>query len=238
MGKIKFLIFLLPVALLLASCTEVHFQQPQPIGKKETLKIQKKYLGTYSYRDTAVTITDDSLFNKLFPPEVGGVPDLVINRLLSIYPQMVTKGYDGKLIFNKKQAEIADKMGWNADTITKMFSLEKTLLKTIRNEDNLIFHYKAMDTLINLSRGDVVKKYKGHLYLNKNDDDDGWIVYQLKKKHNKLYFNSLNSDDEDLLKTICPVEKNKPYNPTINQFKLFLKKGGFQKKEEYLSGIK
>ncbi len=233
MREIKYLLVLL-VVLLFASCTEVHFQQPQPIGKKETLTIQKKYLGTYYYRDTTLKITDDSLFMKLFPSEVGGSPDLVVNKVLSIYPQMVMRGYDGKLIFNKKQTEIADKMGWNDDTIVKMFSIEKNFLKSNRKDGFLSYYYNAMDTLISLSRGDVVKKYKGHLYLNKNDGEDDWIVYQLKKSHKKIYFNSLNSDDEDLLKTICPIEKGKHYNPTIKQFKLFLKKGGFQKKEEYL----
>lgn len=236
MKKIKYL-FLLPVVLLFASCTEVNFEQPQPNGKKEIFKIPKKYLGTYHYRDTALKIADDSLFNKFFSTEVGGPPDLLTNRVLSIYSQMVTRGYDGKLIFNKKQAEIADEMGWNADTIVKMFLLEKKFLKTIRKEGKLVFHYNAMDTLINLSRGDVVKKYKRHLYLNKNDGENSWIVYQLKKSHNKIYFNSVNNDDEDLLKVICPKEKGKKFNPTIKQFKLFLKKGGFQEKEVYLLSV-
>ena len=231
----KNLKFLLPffAVILFVSCSETHFEQPQPAGKKEVLKIPKKYLGTYRYRDSTMNISDDTPYSKLFSAETG-LPVLEVNKVLIVSPYMVKQGYDGKFLFNAAQTKVADRLGWNADTIVNMFSIKKEFLKSVRKNGTLGFYYNAMDTMISISRGDVIKKYKGHLYLNKFDGDNKWVVYRIKKQGNKMLFESVNSFDKTLLDSICPKTDGKNYNPTKQQFNLFLKKGGFQEEEIYL----
>ncbi len=231
MKHIKFILPFLSVVFF-ASCTEIHFEQPQPDGKKEILTIHRNFVGEYNYHDSSIKIDDDTAFIRIFPKKCG-LPVLEINKLLVIYPKIVMTGYDGKFLFNKKQTEIVDEMGWNIDTIAKMFAVKKKLLKMKRTDGKLSFFYNEQDTLINISRGDVLKKYKGSLYLNKYNGTNDWVVYRITKKKNKLIFASLNNDDKDLLTSICPEKDDKNFAPTLKQFKLFLKKGGFQKKEEF-----
>ncbi len=232
MKNLKYL-FLLSTVLLLASCNDIHFEQPQPAGKKEIMTIPKKYSGEYLYRDTTMKIDENDELAKFFSKK-GELPVLEVNKVMSIYPKMVTAGYKGKLLFNEAQTKKVNQMGWNADSIAEMFGVKAKFIKTERKDGKLSFYYNGMDTLISISRGDVIKKFKGHLYLNKNDGENAWVVYKVKKRGGTLLVTSLNSDDKDLLKTICPKEPGKNFDPAMKQFKLFLKKGGFRQKEIYL----
>ncbi len=234
MRKSLYFLSLCFAVIMFSSCEDVHFKQPQPAGKKEIFKIPKKYQGNFSFKDNSFgSIKDDKEIGKIITVE-NGYPNLEIYKLLNIYPRIVTVGYRGKLEFTEKQSKILkEKMGWTIDTIAKMYSVKVKDLKETNKDGFWVFNYYNEDTMINISSGDVVKKYKGKLYLNQKSNDQKWVVCQLQKSGGKqMILRSVNKDDEDILKTLRP-DDNKLYDPTFKEFQIFLKKGGFQDVETY-----
>jgi hypothetical protein len=117
----------------------------------------------------------------------------------------------------------------SGDTLINKRSSEREKI-TLRN-DTIFTHYHDVDTLNDLTKGDVLKKFKGYYFLNQGDKENGWVVQRLALSDGKLTsayisdsmaFNKLKELAEKPLDTV-----SKHYTITRDKFKVLLKSNGF-----------
>ncbi len=123
------------------------------------------------------------------------------------------------------------------DTIINSNTSEKYPVKRI--SDSLFTNYVYLDTIFNLTNGDILRKLKGYYFLNTKSGDNSWNVKKVYLKNGQLNINDISTDEEIvLLEEITETKKDtiKPFTikPTKKQFKEFVKKNGFSKGEIYL----
>lgn len=123
------------------------------------------------------------------------------------------------------------------DTLYKLNSNEK--YKIIKINDSLFSNYVFTDTVFNLNKTDVLKKFKGYYFLNKSIEKTGFYeVEKLNLTKGVLNINGIETVNEiSLLENITESKKDtvKPFTikPTKKQFKEFIKKNGFSNGEIY-----
>jgi len=209
MKRLNIIIILVVISTLL-SCKKalVYFDEPQPTDTESLSKIPKKLIGDY------------------FNPKD--------NSHLIISENLIHRTFD---LDNKIHINELDSLEiLSGDTITNSKTNEKITVK--REGDSLIYHVHFLDTIFNMKKNNILKKYKGYYFLNTAFDEDNWEVLKLKLEKGKLTLGSINSIEEinSLEKiTETPHDSISPYKfkPTKNQFKQFIKNNGFNDEEVY-----
>jgi hypothetical protein len=209
--KTKIIFLNLIFCLLFISCKEpiVSFEVAQPENLKAQKEFPKKLIGTY-YNSENDT-------------------ELIIRKYF-IFKKMLLK--DTLKISELDKNEIIKN-----DTLYKLNSNEK--YKIIKINDSLFSNYVFSDTIYNLKKTDVLKKFKGYYFLNKSIEKNGfWDVEKLNLTNGVLTINGIETENEiSLLENITESKKDtvKPFTikPTKKQFKEFIKKNGFSNGEIY-----
>ena len=210
--KTKLLILNLFIIVLFYSCKEpnVSFEVAQPENVKKQNKFSRNIIGTYY-----------NLENKT---------ELIIGENY-IFKKMKTE--DTLKISELDKNEIIKN-----DTLYKLNTKEKYKIRKIT--DSLFTDYVFSDTIFNLKKNNILKKYKGYYFLNKEIEKSGfWEVEKLNLKNGILKINGIETENEiRLLETITETKrdtlKHFSVKPTKKQFKEFIKKNGFKEGEIYL----
>jgi len=210
--KTKLLILNLFIIVLFYSCKEpnVSFEVAQPENVKKQNKFSRNIIGTYY-----------NLENKT---------ELIIGENY-IFKKMKTE--DTLKISELDKNEIIKN-----DTLYKLNTKEKYKIRKIT--DSLFTDYVFSDTIFNLKKNNILKKYKGYYFLNKEIEKSGfWEVEKLNLKNGILKINGIETENEiRLLEIITETKrdtlKHFSVKPTKKQFKEFIKKNGFKEGEIYL----
>lgn len=112
----------------------------------------------------------------------------------------------------------------------------KKQIPFLKRNDSLVFTFHETDTIFSISERHVLKKYKGHYFINTTENDQTWEVRKLTLKKGKLQLQSIaNETDLTKLRTITQTENDTTYtfSPTKKQFKTFLHSGGFNSSTTY-----
>jgi hypothetical protein len=203
--------FIFLLLLILFSCKEsvVRFSEAQPEYSKNLIAFPGKLIGTYYDLENDV--------------ELEIQRDLILKKIIL------------KDTFNIKKLE-KDEILRN-DSIINTKTLEKFSITKIN--DTLLTNLIYVDTIFKISSSYVLKKTKGHYFLNSKDNDNNWSVKKLTLKNGQLSLNNISSVEEiDLLEEIIGTKKDstRPFivKPTKKQFKEFVSKNGFSEGEIYL----
>jgi hypothetical protein len=210
--KTKIILLNLIFCLFFISCKQpiVTFEVAQPENGKEQKEFPKKLIGNY-YNSENDT-------------------ELIINKYF-IYKKMLIKD-------TLKISELSKNEIIKNDTLYKLNSNEK--YKIIKINDSLFSNYVFTDTVFNLNKTDVLKKFKGYYFLNKSIEKTGFYeVEKLNLTKGVLNINGIETENEiSLLENITESKKDtaKPFTikPTKRQFKEFIKKNGFSNGEIYI----
>lgn len=209
--KYKLILFLLFI-LTFNSCKqpEVTFDEAQPQGLKDLKCFPKKYIGTY------YNIEDKS--------------EITISKY-SVFEKMISED-----TINVKELDKNEII--KNDSLFKINTKEKYKIKRIN--DSLFTNYVFSDTTFSIGKNNVLKKFKGYLFLNKFTEKGGfWEVEKLNLSKGVIKISAIETEDEiKLLETITEtkMDTTKPFRikPTKKQFKEFIKKNGFSEGKVYL----
>jgi hypothetical protein len=210
--KTKIFFLNLFFCLLFISCKEplVSFEVAQPENVKAQKEFPKKLIGIY-YNSENDT-------------------ELVIKKYF-IFKKTLVK--DTLKISELDKNEIIKN-----DTLYKLNTNEK--YKIIKINDSLFSNYVFSDTVFNVKKSDVLKRFKGYYFLSKSIEKTGlWEVEKLNLTKGVLNINGIETENEiSLLENITESKKDtvKPFTirPTKRQFKEFIKKNGFSNGEIYI----
>jgi len=201
---------LLFVSSLVACEDRVRFEEPQPTEKNNLRKIPGRLRGTYlSTSDSTYLTIDEKKIVKWSNLEISGLRDsldLEIDsaRLEAVRPDSIWVS-DGNYMLTIKQLP----------------------------NDSLMVYYSYRDTVFQLSEEHVLRKFRGHYFLNYKIRNSQWRVRQLTLENGELSFSKITvpEDLEDLRK-ISEVEEIDPektgeifyrLKPSKKEFKRLIK---------------
>lgn len=116
---------------------------------------------------------------------------------------------------------------------------EKKIASSKLNDSLFIATYTSTDTVFDLKKGNLVRKWKGHYFLNFQNEETNWEVKKLTYKNSIVSISDI-VEEESLLKldeiTETPNDTIRPktYNLTRKQFKNFVKQNGFSEQNSYI----
>lgn len=105
--------------------------------------------------------------------------------------------------------------------------------------DTLMVHVLHTDTLFCIGEGQVLRKYRGHYFLNDLLDDGVWTVRKLTLKKGVLTLGTI-ADPADirLMEEIAelPADTVRPRHFQVNrrQFREFVREGGFVQRDSFM----
>lgn len=197
----------LMLALILSACKPVTFTEPQPKDVAALDAFPARLHGKY------LNSSDSSL--------------LQITSLSMI----LSYQYDEKI--HVSQLDTTEQL--IGDTLFDMLTAKGELIRI--EGDSIVKHISGSDTLFAIDAQHVLKKLKGHYFLNTSDSPDNWQVQKLELAKGKLTLSSLNAkEDLDQLVEITEYPQDTTafvFSPSRKQFKEFVRKQGFRQKEEF-----
>jgi len=205
----KLLFILLPlVILMINSCDPpVTFSEPQPEKVNNLQSFPKKYLGEY------VSNTD--------------------NSILTISHQEIIRQM-------KEEATLSV-----ADLDTTVQLMDNKILDKVTGEeypvdrkgDSITYRIEYTDTLFLIADGNVLRRFKGYLFLNV-EGKQGWEVKRLHVEKGTLVMGSVTRKED--IATLKSISESKldtmPYqfSPSKRQFREFIRKRGFSDEEVFV----
>lgn len=188
-------------------------------------------LALYSCKKNVVNFTEPQ------PSEKKNLSKLP-NRFLGIYVN----------------TESGCKLSIESDIITKTFSSldtvsfkeynsaakENTKLLFQLSDSIFIVELSIIDTILDLKKGDVLRKLNQNYFLNTKNTNENWNVSKLNFKRNYLTLSEIFNESEiELLNEITnqtTIDSIYPKTYSINkkQFKEFVNKNGFSESEIYI----
>ena len=210
MKKIKVISATVILTILFACEARVTFNEPQPANVENLLKFPQRLQGEYLSLENGSILTID---NKL------------IQRIYD---------FDYKI----HPSEIDSTSIINGDTLIDITTNEKTIIR-YDDSDSLIIHVHYIDTLFQMNYDNVVRKFKGYLFLNIRYGKESWEVKKMQLEKGKLVIGRISTKDEiEKLKEITETLEDTapPYNftATKKQFGQFIKKDGFSNNETFI----
>lgn len=208
--KSKTVFFLLTLFSSLVSCDPpVTFSDPQPQGSGNETAIPKKLQGYYVSRE------DSS--------------DLVI------HDHAICRVYEGDLRLDIRQSDSS--FTWDADSLLDVNT--GLHYAAVKRGDSIFAHIAMSDTLFAIGESGVLRKFRGHYFLNRKHDDGGWEVSDMTLRRGILTIGRVREESEvQLLKEISSssLDTVSPFrfSPTRREFKRFLNEDGFRDREEFV----
>jgi hypothetical protein len=209
MKALKLLWTILLLASLVACEPPVTFTEPQPTGVTNLSKFPKRLQGEYF--------------------------SLADNSSLLISATHIQRIYDFDHKVHPNQLDSTSKL--SGDTVINLITNEKTIVT--RYGDSLVMHVYYTDTLFLMDYDNVVRRFKGHYFLNTRYNKTSWEVKKMQLTKGQLVISSIATQLEiDNLKEITetPSDTVAPYafTATKKQFREFVKKDGFTKSESFI----
>lgn len=197
------------IASSLISCEPpATFDQPQPADTKILSAFPDKISGDYLSANQAST--------------------------LSITDNMISRTYD----FDYKVSKDSLPHSYKLEGDTLIDTANATKEKILWKGDTIIQHVHWIDTLFRLSPDNVLKQFKGYLFLNtRYGEKKQWTIQKLSLKNGALTVGNI-SDKEDIsrLKAITETASDTTsthFKLTRKQFKMFVKEHGFADEETF-----
>ena len=191
------------VLLVIYSCEPyVAFTESQPVDKKVLSKFPSKIRGTYK---------DSSQVNTI-----------------SVSKNHITKTSKWDFKINKNELD-TNKARIQGQLILDL-QTDRKIPFTLDN-DSIQFSVIQLDTVFELSKINILKKYKGHYFLNREYGESNWKVEKLTINKGQLTISKIsNQFDLDQLREITntSIDTTYTFTPTKKDFKKFIKSGGFK----------
>lgn len=214
-NRMRTKIFIL-FSLIFFSCdNSIRFENPQPERQSNEKSIPKRIIGKYLnlYDSSSVTITANQIIRKI----------------------------DINFSYHLSQLDSVDRANIKNDTsysVIEVNNLTKTSTRIdfIVKGDSVFEHTDVIETLLNFSNGDILRKFKGHYFSNHLTLKDNWRVTKLTKTKNGLILGTITKkEDIENLRELTETKSDTVYNfnPTRKQFKRFIKEKGFSNEEFY-----
>ena len=195
MNKILCLIL---IAVTLQSCGDlVKFEEPQPTGKNNLNDISKKLRGTY------LSVSDSSF--------------LTINK------QTIVKWIEADIrtLIDSLDIEIdSSKISSKSDNLIEITDSEFKL--TFEFEGDSVFgHYSHYDTIFRISENHILRKFKGHYFLNYKRSEDNWNVRKITLNKGVLTFSEISvPEDIEKIQQITDVKEIKSDSGQVVGYKI------------------
>lgn len=189
--------------------------------------------------------SNDATFDKPQPPDtkaLSGFPSHIRGSYFSkneistleIGPRLITQTYD--LTEDVLPGHI-DTTKYELSNDSLLYKLTGQRQKVIFSGDTLKIHTHGMDTMFAVSDTNVLKKFKGYYFLNKQTANKYWTVYRLTLSKGILTIGYIrDSTDIKLLKDIASDTKDSTgyhFKPSQKQFERFVKQNGFSEMDTF-----
>jgi len=201
------------ILLSMLSCkevkvSEISFKEAQPENINGLSRFPNRLLGNYSNEDKS--------------KELSILPSIIIQ----------TVRYDSKIHTN----EIGNELTISGDTLIDNQTKEKYRFR--KDGDSLVVNVAFRDTMFALDQNHILKKFKGHYFLNTQVEPKFWEVIKMDLSKGKLSLAGIYDDQqiknlEKITETKSDTIANANFKPTKKQFKKFLKSNGFEENEVY-----
>ena len=198
------------LVLIHVSCDNpVRFEVPQPEGRQNEKIIPKKLIGQYS--------------------------SLMDSSVLTILDRLIVKSKVEDFSTPLSKLDSADRAMIKHDTA---YTITEAAVKIhVRVKGDSVFqHMEYRDTIFSDLRGDVLRKFKGHYFINHQTSKNGWSVTKMTKVKGGLVLGTVSKEDDiknlrELTGTVSDTTDN--FRPTKREFKQFLKENGFGSEETF-----
>jgi len=129
------------------------------------------------------------------------------------------------------------------DTLNKtnLLELQKEIkLETIPLNDSLfITKYATTDTVFSIGKTGILRKLKGHYFLNSLNSENNWEVKKLTYKNNIVSISDIYNEEsiqklDEITETASDSIRQKTYTLTRKQFKEFVVKNGFTTESTFI----
>lgn len=197
--------------IILSSCGDlVRFETPQPEGQKDEKSIPKRLTGVYfNVNDsTKLTITTKEIIETLETDFAG-----LLTELDSI-----------------ERATIKTDTAYSE-------SSENMKLDMVVKGDSIFQHLDYRDTIFSFEKNDILRKFKGYYFLNRQRSPNSWSVTKLTKTKKGIILGTV-SDKADIenLRELTDTKADTVYNfrPTKKQLRQFLNDKGFKNEETFI----
>jgi hypothetical protein len=139
--------------------------------------------------------------------------------------------------FKIKVSELDSNLRLSGDTVINPKTGEKT--KVVVKNDSLFQTNSYTDTVFTLNYDNVLRKFRGHYFLNKRFEGESWEVKQLSLDDGQLIIGSIRSpEDIENLSSISESSDDtllpRKFNLSRKQFRQYLGKDGFRDRSIYL----
>lgn len=194
--------------LILISCGDlVRFEAPRPEGQSNEKRIPRKLVGQYSSLNDSSNLTITSRL--IVKYSIADFSDKIDSvDAKEVKGDTVYSAVDGKMKF---------------DVIVK--------------GDSTFQRWSNYDTIFDVSRGDILRKYKGHYFLNEQVLADSWRVTTLTRIDNGVTLRTVSTkNDINNLRELTDAKSDSvlSFRPTKKELKKFLRENGFSDKDTYI----
>lgn len=183
------------------------FTEPQPAGTANESRFSNSIQGDYWSDETA--------------------------ELLHIGDQYISSQYNEIEKMHKDSLE--EDYQLKGDTLYNVKTGFKEKIE-LRN-DTINIYRNYTDTLFSISNNELLKRWKGYYFLNTKHSDSAWEVQQLWLQKGKLTIGEISSlADINALQEITATvgdSSSTTFKLNKNQFKKFVRKNGFRKRQTY-----
>lgn len=192
----------------------VTFETPQPIGKLDIREIPKRFVGKYSPLEQSLSVYDSNAL-------------AYDSNVFQIRRNLIV---ETKILDTEQLLDSADQELYKHDTAFSIVEYGGGSTNMVIKGDSVFYHMISKDTLYSSLRGDVLRKFKGHYFLNQKTPSGKWFVRKLSKFKDGLIVGTISSTaDIDKLKLISESQSDTVHNfkLTRKQFKEFVNTNGF-----------
>lgn len=195
--KRTFVLTLIILALNGCEGTYVKFEEPQPESQTNLKRIPKQLRGSYisTYDSTYLTIDDQAIVD-----------------WTDIKYKTLTDSLDLAIDSTKIEER-------TSDFINIIDGKYKLNLK--RFGDSVLVHYSYRDTLFKISDRHILRRFKGHYFLNYKKSDANWKVRRLTLNRKELSFSKVRiPEDIATLQQITEIQEVKSDSGKVIGYKL------------------
>jgi len=201
---------LVVLTLILFACGDkVGFEVPQPESQSDEKGFPNRLIGKY------LNINDSSI--------------------LFIISEQITNAVVADLAEHKSALDSSDRVTFKNDTTFSQTDMNMRIDVVVKG-DSVFQHVDYKDTIFSIKRGDILRKFKGHYFLN-HQTTYNWYVTKLTETKNSLTLGTISTkEDIDKLRELTETKSDSIYTfrPSKKQLRRFLKNKGFSSEDTYV----
>ncbi len=174
----------------------------------------------------------------------NGIPERLTGKYISVKDStLLVISNDHVISFHEPAFQTAitlldsiDQLNFENDTsdIDRIDNLKTNI--RIRN-DTMIMKFEYSDTIFNIHKNDIVRKFKGYYFLNSRTKSGQWNVTKLGKTPTGVVVGKISSkDDLEMLRELTDTKFDTVYlfKPSKGQFRKFIRGKGFHDEEQFV----